>query len=82
VYFAGAKLENPGYFSGVAKNEHTFDLKDGIVAPFCTRLLQNGLIPLQLVCASMQKLLHQILGILRSGKTFYPKYFQNQAIST
>jgi len=52
-----------------------------IVAPFCTRLLQNGLTPLQVVCASMHKLLHLIFGILKSGKPFDPNFLQNQAFT-
>lgn len=51
-----------------------------IVAPFCARLLQKGLTPLQAVCAAMHKLLHLIFGILKSGKPFDPNYLQNQAI--
>jgi transposase len=52
-----------------------------IVAPFCTRLLQNGLTPLQVVCAAMHKLLHLIFGILKSGKPFDPNFLENRAIT-
>jgi len=36
-----------------------------IVAPICSRLLDKGLTPLQVVCAAIHKLLHLIIGILK-----------------
>jgi transposase len=47
-----------------------------IVAPFCSRLLQNGLTPMQVVCAAIHKLLHLIFGILKSGRPFDPNYLK------
>jgi transposase len=52
-----------------------------IVAPFCSRLLKNGLTPMQTVCAAMHKLLHLIFGILKSGKPFDPNFLQNQYLT-
>ncbi len=36
------------------------------------RMLQNGLTKKQAVCAAMRKLLHLIIGVLKSGKPFDP----------
>jgi transposase len=47
-----------------------------IVAPFCLRLLQKGLTPMQVVCVAIHKLLHLIFGILKSGRPFDPNYLQ------
>lgn len=52
-----------------------------IVTPFCLRLLQKGLTPMQVVCAAIHKLLHLIFGILKSGKPFDPNYLQILAIT-
>ena len=52
-----------------------------IVAPFCSRLLQKGLTPLQVVCAAIHKLLHLIFGILKSGMPFDPNYLQVPAFT-
>jgi transposase len=52
-----------------------------IVAPFCARLLQNGLTPLQAVCAAIHKLLHLIFGILKSGKPFDPDFLQRRTLT-
>jgi len=52
-----------------------------IVAPFCSRLLKNGLTPMQTVCAAMHKLLHLIFGILKSGKPFDPNFLLNQCLT-
>ncbi len=48
-----------------------------IISPFCDRLSQNGLSPMEVICASMRKLLHLVYGILKSGKPFDPNYLEN-----
>jgi transposase len=53
-----------------------------IVAPLCSRLLERGLTPLQVVCAAIHKLLHLIYGILKSGRPFNPNYLQIPVLTT
>lgn len=48
-----------------------------IVLTFCTRLLQRGLYPMEVIGAAMKKLLHLIFGILKSGRPFDPNYLEN-----
>jgi len=43
-----------------------------VVKLFYQRMLQNGLTKKQAVCAAMRKLLHLIVGVLKSGKPFDP----------
>jgi transposase len=53
-----------------------------IISQFCTRLLQNGLRPMQVIGAAMRKLLHIIYGVLKSGCPFDPDYLvKSQAFS-
>jgi len=53
-----------------------------IVSTFCKRLATSGLTPLQQIGAAMRKLLHLILGILKSDRPFNPDYLVNvQAFS-
>lgn len=53
-----------------------------IVKEFCDRLIQNGLSPMEAVCAAMRKLLHLVYGVLKSGKPFDPDYLKNTQISS
>jgi len=53
-----------------------------IVRSFCTRLSQNGLLPMEVVGAAMRKLLHLVFGILKTGRPFDPDYLNlMQALS-
>jgi transposase len=45
-----------------------------IVKAFCSRLLSNGLKPMEAIAAAMHKLLHLIYGILKSGQPFDPDF--------
>lgn len=45
-----------------------------IIRSFCARLSQNGLQPMEVVCAAMRKLLHLVFGILKTGRPFDPNY--------
>lgn len=46
--------------------------RNPVVKVFYQRMLQNGLTKKQAVCAAMRKLLHLIIGVLKSGKPFDP----------
>lgn len=48
-----------------------------IVSTFCTRLLQRGLCPMEVIGAAMKKLLHLVFGILKWGRPFDPNYLEN-----
>jgi transposase len=43
---------------------------NAVVKVFYLRMLKNGLTKMQAVCACMRKLLHIIIGVLKSGKPF------------
>jgi transposase len=45
-----------------------------IIRSFCSRLSQNGLLPMEVVGAAMRKLLHLVFGILKTGRPFDPNY--------
>jgi transposase len=64
------------YMSAVSAKKY-----NQIVAPFCLRLLQKGLTPMQVVCAAIHKLLHLIFGILKNGKAYDPNYLQISALT-
>lgn len=53
-----------------------------LVKEFCDRLAQNGLSPMEVVCAAMRKLLHLVFGVLKSGLPFDPNYLKNLSISS
>jgi len=53
-----------------------------IVKEFCDRLAQNGLSPMEVVCAAMRKLLHLVFGVLKSGMPFDPNYLKNMSASS
>ena len=44
------------------------------VQRFCTRLEENGLVPMQVITASMRKLLHIAFGVLKNDCPFDPYY--------
>jgi transposase len=53
-----------------------------IVHQFCTRLLESGLRPMEVIGAAMRKLLHLVYGVLKNGRPFDPNYLVNvQAFS-
>lgn len=45
-----------------------------IVQAFSERLAANGKVPMEIVAASMRKLLHIVFGVLKSGKPFDPNF--------
>src|SRR5262249_3217775 len=45
-----------------------------IISEFCKRLEQRGKTKMAIIGAAMRKLLHQVFGVLRSGKAFDPNY--------
>lgn len=51
-----------------------------LVKEFCDRLSENGLSPMEVVCAAMRKLLHLVFGILKSGMPFDPNYLKNSRV--
>ena len=53
-----------------------------LVKEFCDRLSENGLSPMEVVCAAMRKLLHLVYGILKSGLPFDPNYLKNSSVSS
>ena len=55
------------YFPAIVACQH-----NPVVKAFYQRMLQNGLTKKQAVCAAMRKLLHLIIGVLKSGKPFDP----------
>jgi transposase len=61
------RLRKALYFPAIVACRH-----NSVVKPFFERMLQNGLTKKQAVCAAMRKLLHLIVGVLKSGKPFDP----------
>ncbi len=55
------------YFPAVVALRH-----NPIVKEFASRLKKNGKTPMQIVCASMRKLLHQAFGVLKNNCSFNP----------
>jgi transposase len=55
------------YFPAIVACQH-----NPVVKAFYQRMLQNGLTKKQAVCAAMRKLLHLMIGVLKSGKPFDP----------
>jgi transposase len=47
-----------------------------IVHPFCVRLEENGLVPMQVIIAGMRKLLHIAFGVFLNDCPFDPNYEQ------
>jgi transposase len=61
------RLRKALYFPGMVASRY-----NPVVKVFYQRMLQNGLTKKQAVCAAMRKLLHLIVGVLKSGKPFDP----------
>ena len=61
------RLRKALYFPAIVACQH-----NPVVKIFYQRMLQNGLTKKQAVCAAMRKLLHLIIGVLKSGKPFDP----------
>ena len=55
------------YFPAVVAQRH-----NAIIKAFAGRLKKNGKTPMQIVCASMRKLLHQAFGVLKNNCAFNP----------
>lgn len=55
------------YFPAVVASHH-----NPIIKEFAGRLKKNGKTPMQIVCASMRKLLHQAFGVLKNKCSFNP----------
>lgn len=62
-----SRLRKGLYFPAIVACQH-----NPVVKAFYQRMLQNGLTKKQAVCAAMRKLLHLIIGVLKSGKPFDP----------
>jgi transposase len=62
-----SRLRKGLYFPAIVACKH-----NPVVKAFYQRMLQNGLTKKQAVCAAMRKLLHLIIGVLKSGKPFDP----------
>jgi transposase len=61
------RLRKALYFPAIVACRH-----NPVVKVFYQRMLQNGLTKKQAVCAAMRKLLHLVVGVLKSGKPFDP----------
>jgi transposase len=48
-----------------------------IIHQFCSRLEENGLVPMQVIIAGMRKLLHIAFGVLKNDCPFDPTYEQS-----
>lgn len=46
--------------------------RNPIIKEFASRLKKNGKTPMQIICASMRKLLHQAFGVLKNNCSFNP----------
>lgn len=55
------------YFPAIVARQHNPTIND-----FALRLEKNGKTPMQIVCASMRKLLHQAFGVLKHKEPFNP----------
>jgi transposase len=55
------------YFPAIVAVKH-----NEIVKKFASRLSQNGKTPMQVICASMRKLLHIAFGVLKNNRPFDP----------
>ncbi|MEO6023563.1 MAG: transposase [Burkholderiales bacterium] len=67
------RLRKALYFPGSAACRHNLVVKTfSRKGDEYQRMLQNGLTKKQAVCAAMRKLLHLIIGVLKSGKPFDP----------
>ena len=62
-----SRLRKALYFPAIVACQH-----NPVVKAFYNRMLQNGLTKKQAVCAAIRKLLHLIIGVLKSGKPFDP----------
>lgn len=62
-----SRLRKGLYFPAIVACQH-----NPVVKRFYQRMLDNGLTKKQAVCAAMRKLLHLIIGVLKSGKPFDP----------
>ena len=62
-----ARFRKGLYFPAIVATIH-----NPVVKAFYERMQKNGLTKKQAVCASMRKLLHIIIGVLKSGKPFDP----------
>lgn len=63
-----SQLRKSFYFPAIVAKKH-----NPIIKAFCDRLEKNGKAKMEIVCASMRKLLHIIFGVLKSKKAFDPK---------
>jgi len=57
------------YFPAVSAKTH-----NPLIRPLAQRMKDQGHCPLSIIVAAMRKLLHQIFGILKSGKPFDPDF--------
>jgi len=66
-----ANLRKALYMPAIVAIKH-----NPIVKSFCAKLAENGLHPMEVVCAAMRKLLHLAFGILKTGRPFDPDYLK------
>ena len=52
-----------------------------IVAKFCHRLKESGLVPMEVIGAAMRKLLHIAYGVLKHKRPFDPNYLEKNPLS-
>lgn len=53
-----------------------------IIKPFCDRLIESGLRPMEVIGAAMHKILHLVFGILKSGKPFDPDFLLKKSFAS
>ncbi len=51
-----------------------------IIHSFCERLTKSGLLPMEVIGAAMQKLLHLVYGVLKTGRPFDPNYLNQMQV--
>src|SRR5207248_1715235 len=64
-----ARIRKALYFPAMAAKRF-----NPIISAFCKRLQQRGKTKMAIIGAAMRKLLHQVFGVLNSGKAFDPDY--------
>ena len=64
-----ARIRKALYFPAMAAKRF-----NPIISAFCKRLQQRGKTKMAIIGAAMRKLLHQVFGVLKSGKAFDPHY--------
>lgn len=71
-----ANLRKAMFMPAISAKRH-----NPIVAKFCHRLQESGLVPMEVICAAMRKLLHIVYGVLKHKRTFDPNYLEKSLLS-